>query len=66
MVGFDEEPLPGFFLIIHMSKGSNLRRFLLSSSEIAEHLPVTVKNGSMHYIVGAKAYSEEFYKNENQ
>lgn len=66
VVDLQGTPLPGFFLIIHMGKGSEMRRFLLTSTEIAEHLPMSTKNGKPHYTVGATAYAKAFEAKTNE
>lgn len=61
-----DTPLPGFFLLIHMGKGKSMRRFLLSSTEIACNIPTVIKDKKYFYSIGAVAYSEQFEVNTNE
>lgn len=60
VVDSSDEPLRGFFLVIHVGVGDHPHRYVLTASEIAENLSVTIKNGSPYYVIGKDAYASKF------
>jgi len=54
------EPLPGFFLVIHVGVGDHPQRYVLTASEISANLSIKIKEDSPYYLIGKDAYAQKF------
>ncbi|MBC3930717.1 hypothetical protein [Undibacterium curvum] len=61
--GKTNEPYEGYFLLVHTGRGSDRKRYLLTSEQMVSKLKIT-KDDS--FCVGAFAYSVEFESNDDE
>lgn len=60
VVDSSDEPLRGFFLVIHVGAGDHPNRYVLTAREISENLSIAIKHGSPYYLIGRDAYASKF------